>query len=133
MRIANENWAKSVNAATPTPRKTKRVKSFGLRNAYQVKLEREYNPGTSVRHLSEMKMYAELAGKKNCKKLGIKSLSDNKLIPLIADSQCPARHLLWIDERYLKMVVHKDEFFRYEPFAKPLNQNVRVNCGPIAA
>lgn len=39
-----------------------KVKKHNLRNAYQVNLLGEYNPGTSVRHLNEMKMYAELAG-----------------------------------------------------------------------
>jgi hypothetical protein len=126
MRITDENWAKSVDAAMPTPRKTREVTNSCLRNAYRVNPEKEYNPGTSVRHLSEMKMYADLAGRKNCKKLGIKSPSGNKVIPIIADSQCPASHLAFVDERYMKMVVHKDEFFRFEPWAKPLNQNVRV-------
>jgi hypothetical protein len=32
-----------------------------------------------------MKMYAELTGKKNCKKHGIKSLCDNKLAALVPD------------------------------------------------
>jgi hypothetical protein len=53
--------AKSVKAAMLIPRKVKEVKSFNLRNAYQMKLEREYNSGTSVRHLEQVKMYAELA------------------------------------------------------------------------
>jgi len=80
MRITKANWAKSVNAAMPIPREIKKVKSLNPRNAYQMKLEREYNSGTSVRHLSEVKMYAGLARKKKCKKLGIKSLNDNKTI-----------------------------------------------------
>ena len=42
----------------------------------------EYNAPTSVRHPKScknegVKMYAELAGIKNCKKLGIKSLNGN--------------------------------------------------------
>lgn len=54
------------------------LKNYNLRNAYKVKLPREeYNPCTSARHLSEMKMYAELIRTKKNKKLGIKSLSDN--------------------------------------------------------
>ena len=120
MRITKANWAKSVNAAMPIPREIKKVKSLNPRNAYQMKLEREYNSGTSVRQPERLKMYAELARKKKCKKLGIKSLNGNKLIPIIADSQCPASHLAFLNESYIKLCVHKDEFFRFEPFVKPV-------------
>lgn len=58
-------------------------------------------------------------------KAGFSSLMFNG-VPIISDSHAPASHLAFIDERYLKLVVHKDEFFRFEPFVKPVNQNVRV-------
>jgi hypothetical protein len=80
MGMITENWAKSVKAEMLIPRKTKRVKAFSLRNAYRVNPEKEYNPGTSVRHLEQVKMYAELKGSKNLKKPGIKSLGDNMAV-----------------------------------------------------
>lgn len=144
MEVISENRAKSVKAEMLIPRKLKRVTTLKLRNAYLMKLEREYNLGTSVRQPERLKMYAELARRKKCKKLGIKSLNGNKIvmdsdtakggfsslmfngIPLIADSQCPANHLAFLNEAYIKLVVHKDEFFRFEPYVKPVNQNVRT-------
>jgi len=46
-------------------------KNHSHRNAYQVKLEKEYNPGTSVRHPSNrMKMYAELTRKESVRSRG---------------------------------------------------------------
>lgn len=62
--MVSMNWAKSVKAEMLIPSKVMGVKTHGLRNAYQVKLEREYNPGTSVRHPYGMKMYAELTRSK---------------------------------------------------------------------
>lgn len=45
-------------------------------------------------------------------------------IPLIVDSHCPASHLFMLNEKYLEIVAHRDENFRFEPFIKPVNQNV---------
>lgn len=56
-------------------------------------LEREYNSGTSVRHLEQMKMYAELTRNKKCEKLEIKNFNGNKL--QISASLC-------IEERTLR-------------------------------
>lgn len=56
---------------------------------------------------------------------GFTSLMFNA-VPIIADSHAPADHLCFINEKYMKLKVHKDEFFRMEPWAKPINQNVRV-------
>jgi len=57
-------------------------------------------------------------------KAGFSSLMFNG-IPIIADSHAPASHLVFLDERYIKLIAHKDEFMRFEPFLKPINQNVR--------
>jgi hypothetical protein len=46
--------------------------------------------------------------------------------PVIADSYCPASHMLFLNENYLHLFVHKDEDMRFEPFQKPINQNVKV-------
>lgn len=45
-------------------------------------------------------------------------------IPVIVDNHCPASHLFAINEDYIHLLVHKDENFRFEPFQKPINQNV---------
>jgi len=57
-------------------------------------------------------------------KAGFSSLMING-IPFIADSHAPANHVFFLNENYLHLFVHKDENMRLEPFAKPLNQNVR--------
>lgn len=52
--------AKSVKAEMLIPSKVELLKRFNLRNAYQMKLEREYNSGKSVLPLKRVKIYAEL-------------------------------------------------------------------------
>ena len=56
---------------------------------------------------------------------GFSSLMFNG-IPFIADSKCPANHVFFLNENYLHLFAHKDEDMRFEPFQKPINQNVRV-------
>jgi hypothetical protein len=56
---------------------------------------------------------------------GFSSLMFNG-IPIIADSQAPANHLCFLNEKYIMLKAHKDEFFRMEPWAKPINQSLRV-------
>jgi len=46
--------------------------------------------------------------------------------PWIMDSKAPSTHIVGLNEDYLHFIVHKDENFRMEPFAKPINQNVQV-------
>lgn len=46
--------------------------------------------------------------------------------PVIADSKCPASHMFFLNESYLHLYVHKDENMRFEPFQKPINQNLKV-------
>lgn len=46
--------------------------------------------------------------------------------PMIADSHCPANHLFMLNESYLDLYIHRDENFRFEPFVKPKDQNVKV-------
>lgn len=45
-------------------------------------------------------------------------------IPIIVDNHCPASHLFALNEDYLHLLVHAQENFRFEPFQKPINQNV---------
>jgi hypothetical protein len=45
-------------------------------------------------------------------------------IPVIVDSHCTASYLYAINENYISLIVHSDEDFRFEPFQRPVNQNV---------
>lgn len=47
-------------------------------------------------------------------------------IPFIADAKCPTSHIFMLNENYLALWYHKDENMRFEPFLKPVNQNVRL-------
>ena len=44
--------------------------------------------------------------------------------PFLADSHANALYML--NEEYLFLAPHKDENMRFEPFQKPIQQNVRV-------
>lgn len=46
--------------------------------------------------------------------------------PFIPDSHCPSSNLAFLNEDYIHLWVHKDEDMRFEPFQKPINQNVKV-------
>lgn len=56
---------------------------------------------------------------------GFSSLMFNG-VPFIADSKCPSNHIFVLNENYLHLFAHKDEDMRFEPFQKPINQNVKV-------
>lgn len=47
-------------------------------------------------------------------------------IPVIVDSHCPSASLYMLNEKYLHLYYHPQEDFRFEPFQKPINQNVQV-------
>ncbi len=47
-------------------------------------------------------------------------------VPWLVDPKAPSTHIVGLNEDYLSLIGHKDEWFRFEPFAKPINQNVRV-------
>lgn len=47
-------------------------------------------------------------------------------VPWIVDSKAPSTHVVGLNEDALHFIVHQDEDFRMEPFAKPINQNVQV-------
>lgn len=57
---------------------------------------------------------------------GFQSLMFNGL-PVIPDSHAPST-LPWVflNEDYMHLFVHKDEDMRFEPFQKPINQNLKV-------
>jgi hypothetical protein len=56
---------------------------------------------------------------------GFESLMFNGA-PFIPDSHASSSRIDFLNEDYLHLFVHKDEDFRFEPFAKPINQNVKV-------
>lgn len=58
-------------------------------------------------------------------KAGFTSLMFNGA-PVLVDSHVPSSHMFMLNEGYLHLFVHKDEEMRLEPFAKPINQNVKV-------
>lgn len=47
-------------------------------------------------------------------------------VPVLADSHCPSTHMFFLNEDYLHLFVHKDEDMAFEPFVKPVNQNVKL-------
>ena len=56
---------------------------------------------------------------------GFQSLMFNGT-PFIAGSKVPTSHIFMLNEAYLILAVHKDEDMRFEPFQKPVNQNVKT-------
>ncbi len=56
---------------------------------------------------------------------GFQSLMFNGT-PFIVGSKCPSSHIFMLNENYLHLSAHKDEDMRFEPFQKPINQNVKV-------
>lgn len=46
--------------------------------------------------------------------------------PVIADSYCPASHMFFLNENYLHLFAHSDCDMKFEPFVKPVNQDVKV-------
>jgi len=47
-------------------------------------------------------------------------------IPLIVDSHQTSGYMHLLNEKYINLRYHKDENFRFDPFKKPINQNVTV-------
>lgn len=47
-------------------------------------------------------------------------------VPWLVDSKAPSTHVVALNEDYLHLIAHKDEWFRFEEFKKPINQNVQV-------
>ena len=47
-------------------------------------------------------------------------------IPVIADSYCPANYFYFLNENYLHLFAHKDCDMKFEPFQKPVNQDVKT-------
>lgn len=46
--------------------------------------------------------------------------------PVVADSYAPASHMLFLNENYLHLFAHSDCDMKFEPFQKPINQDVKV-------
>lgn len=56
---------------------------------------------------------------------GFRSLMFNGK-PVIVDSKAPTGYMVMLNEEYLHWLPHKDENFRFDPFAKPNNQNIKI-------
>lgn len=56
---------------------------------------------------------------------GYQSLTFNGK-PILVDSHCTANYVYMLNENFLDLIIHRDENFRFEPFIKPVNQNVKV-------
>jgi hypothetical protein len=56
---------------------------------------------------------------------GFQSLMFNGL-PVLPDSHCPSSNFYFLNEDYIHLFAHKEENMRFEPFAKPVNQNVKI-------
>lgn len=46
--------------------------------------------------------------------------------PVLVDSHCTSDSVFMLNENFLDFIIHRDENFRFEPFIKPTNQNVKV-------
>lgn len=56
---------------------------------------------------------------------GFQSLMFNGL-PVLPDSHAPTSNFFFLNEDYMHLFAHKEEDMRFEPFAKPVNQNVKI-------
>lgn len=56
---------------------------------------------------------------------GFRSLMFNGK-PVIVDSKCPSGYWTMLNEEYLHWLPHKDENFRFQKFAEPVNQNIKI-------
>lgn len=56
---------------------------------------------------------------------GFQSLMFNG-IPVLPDSHAPSSNWFFLNEDYMHLWAHKEEDMRFEPFAKPVNQNVKI-------
>jgi len=45
-------------------------------------------------------------------------------LPVIVDSHCPALHWFMLNEKYISLYYHPRDNFRFEPFIKPVDQQV---------
>lgn len=46
--------------------------------------------------------------------------------PVIVDSHAATGYVYFLNEKYLHLMAHPQENFRFEPFTKPINQNLQV-------
>lgn len=47
-------------------------------------------------------------------------------VPVVDDAQCPSGYMFFLNEKYLNLYYHKDANFKFEAFAKPINQDAKV-------
>ena len=59
-------------------------------------------------------------------KAGFQSLMFNG-IPVVHDSHCPANHMFMLNLDHLSLFYHPKRDMKFEPFQKPINQQVKVS------
>ena len=47
--------------------------------------------------------------------------------PVVVDNRCPTGYLFMINEEYLKLFTHTKRDFKFEPFIKPVNQDIATS------
>jgi hypothetical protein len=47
--------------------------------------------------------------------------------PAICDSKCPALNMIFLNENFIHLYGHKQEWFRHTPMQTPVNQNVKTS------
>jgi hypothetical protein len=58
--------------------------------------------------------------------MGLTTLSFNG-IPIIKDRACPDYMAFFLNENYLELVIHSDDYFTVRPFQEPIDQNVMTS------
>jgi hypothetical protein len=48
-------------------------------------------------------------------------------VPIVHDSHCPANHMFFLNLNHLHLFYHPKRNFSFEPFQKPINQQVKVS------
>jgi hypothetical protein len=48
-------------------------------------------------------------------------------VPMVVDNRCPSGYLFMLNEDYLKLFTHSKRDFKFEPFIKPVNQDIATS------
>lgn len=117
-------WQASVDAATTT------LSIAAMQSAYGAVTVGADQPTVGITTQTIYDLYYALLQPQqrfmdaNSAKAGFQSLMFNGK-PIIVDSKCASGYLFFLNEKYLDLHAQRDENFRTEPFAKPINQNVK--------
>jgi hypothetical protein len=48
-------------------------------------------------------------------------------VPVVVDNRCPTGYMFMLNEDYLKLFTHSKRDFKFEPFIKPVNQDIATS------